>query len=305
MGTTVTWIGAQLTTLSAGIEVSIPEDKLDALQALTIDLMASTVCGRRSVRSYCGKLSFVAGMVPFIRPFLSMLWRALSTTTSRLPSNLIHTRQLKVALDWIHALLQGRQGPLVRLFPMEIKLADDGDYIATDACPWGFAGVRFVQHSPVAWFATPLTEEDLRRFRARRGDSKHNTTLEALAIFVGIRLWLPGTSVLARVRSDSLSALRSMVKLSSRSLDLNLIAHELALDAVQGLYTIGMATHIPGVSNQLPDDLSRMWAPEPHAFPLALAGITEHQAPTRNREFRKTTSTTHRRGIKAAKRRVQ
>ncbi len=78
-------------------------------------------------------------------------------------------------------------------------------------------------------------------------------------MLVAIRLWLPGTSVLARVRADSLTALRSMVKLASRSPDLNLIARELALDAVLGLYTIGMATHIPGVSNKLPDDLSRMW----------------------------------------------
>ena len=80
LGTFVTWIGAQLTTLPSSVEVSIPEDKLDNLQALTIDLRASTVSSRRLVRSYCGKLSFVAGMVPYIRPFLCMLWRALSTS---------------------------------------------------------------------------------------------------------------------------------------------------------------------------------------------------------------------------------
>ncbi len=161
------------------------------------------------------------------------------------------------------------------MFPLQVQWSADGDYIATDACPWGFAGILFKSHLPVSWFATPLTDLDLRRFRARKGDSGHNTTWEALALLVASRLWLPGTAVLARVRSDSLSALRSMVKLSSRSPDLNLIARELALDAVLGLYTIGMATHIPGVSNKLPDDLSRMWAPEPHPFPSALLLVPE------------------------------
>ena len=83
----VTWIGAPLSSLPSGIRVSIPEDKLDALLAQTQELRSSVVAGRRSVRAYCGKLSFVGGMVPYIRPVLSMLWAALSSS-SRLPSPL-------------------------------------------------------------------------------------------------------------------------------------------------------------------------------------------------------------------------
>ena len=88
-----------------------------------------------------------------------------------------------------------------------------------------------------------------------------------------------------------------MVKMSSTSADLNLIAREVALDSAHGLYTIGVATHIPGVSNMLPDDLSRMWCPQPHSFPQALLGVPEHRAPDRIPEFWKTTSATHRRGM--------
>jgi hypothetical protein len=301
VGNSVTWIGAQLTSLPEGIEVSVPEDKLQVLLDLTLELKASVVAPRKSIRTYCGKLSFIAGMVPYIRPFLGMLWAALATKSS-LPPALIHCRQLGVALDWLQALLLGRHGPLVRTFPLHDAWASEGDYIATDACPWGFAGVLFVNHMPAQWFATPLTTSDLRRFRAKVGDSKHNTTWEALAILVAIRLWLPGTNVLARVRSDSLSALRSMVKLCSRSPALNLIAREVALDAVLGLYSVGLAVHIPGVSNKLPDDLSRMWAPDPHSFPPALSGIPEVRAPPRDRTFWRTASGTHRRGKAFSKR---
>ena len=301
LGKSVTWIGAQLTSLPTGIMVSIPEDKLDILLDQTCELRSSVVVNRRAVRAYCGKLSCIGGMVPFVRPFLGMVWAALSSTSS-LPVNLIHCRQFKVALDWLHALLQGRHGPLVRTFPLHVIVADEGDYIATDACPWGFAGILYRQHVPVSWFATPLTESDLRRFNAKKGDSGHNTTWEALALLVAVRLWLPGSTVLARVRSDSLSALRSMVRLASRSPALNLIARELALDAVLGLYRVGIATHIPGVANNLPDDLSRMWAPCPHPFPLVLASVPEIQAPSRGREFWRTTSATHRAGKIAGRR---
>ena len=166
LGTKVVWIGAQLSNLDHSVEVSIPQDKLDTLLSLTCSLRASTVASRRQVRSYCGKLSFVAGMLAVLRPFLAMLWGALSSKSGTLPGNLIHTRQMRVPLDWIHALLHGHHGPLVRDFPLTVQCADEGTYLATDACPWGMGGVKFVKHEPVAWFATPLTHWDLRRFHA-------------------------------------------------------------------------------------------------------------------------------------------
>ena len=197
-------------------------------------------------------------------------------------------------LPWIGSMPFSRaiHGPLVREFPLRQQWSPAGDYIATDACPWGFAGVLFRDNSPIAWFATPISCADQRRF-GRKGDCKHNTTWEALAILVAIRIWLPGTQVLARIKSDSLSALRSMVKLASSSPALALIAREIALDSVLGLYTVGVATHIPGVSNMLPDDLSRMWAPEPHAFPAVLQAVPEHVAPERDHTFWKTAQGAH------------
>ena len=96
------------------------------------------------------------------------------------------------------------------------------NYIATDACPWGFAGVVFESFKPATWSATPLTKNDLRKFRASIGSSKRNTIWEAPHL-------VPGTRVLPCVRSDLLSALRGMVRLSSKSANLNVVALELAL----------------------------------------------------------------------------
>ena len=193
----------------------------------------------------------------------------------RLGLRLVHCRRFRVALWWT-------SGPMV--FPDTASWAPE-DHFATDGCPWGFAGVLFESFKPVAWYATPLTKNDLRKFRVRIGESKHNTTWEALALLVAVRLWLRGTRVLARVKADSLSALRSVVQLTSESADLNLVARELVLDAVLGLYTVELATHIPGVSNRLPDELSWMWTPEPHPLPQPLQRVPRQCSPVRDRWF--------------------
>ena len=305
LGKDVQWIGARLTVVPKGVQIAIPEDKLAALQEQARELQTSGVTSKRVLRAFCGKLSFVAGMVPLLRPFVRMVWAALAST-SRLPAELVHVRKFLIALEWLTALFRGFHGPLVRTFNLKDAKADDGDYLSTDASPWGFAGVLFRNHQPVAWFATPIPAEVLRRFQAKVGDSSFNTLWEALAILVALRIWLPGTHVMARVRSDSLSALRSIVKLQSASANLNVIAREIALDATLGLYRIGVAIHIPGVSNTLPDDLSRMWAPgtNAHSMPQQLLNVPQHAVPHLGREFWKSAQP-RRRGGQAQARRQQ
>ena len=85
LGKDVQWIGARLTVVPKGIQVAIPEDKLAALQEQAKELQTSGVTSKRVLRAFCGKLSFVAGMVPLLRPFARMIWAALAST-SRLPA---------------------------------------------------------------------------------------------------------------------------------------------------------------------------------------------------------------------------
>ena len=95
-----------------------------------------------------------------------------------------------------------------------------------------------------------------------------------------------------------------MVRLASPSASLNLIAREIFLDSVLGLYTVGVATHIPGISNVLPDHLSRLWAPDAHAFPTELVDVPELQVPNLDGRFWKTAPERHRAGQKARKRKA-
>ena len=69
------------------------------------------------------------------------------------------------------------------------------------------------------------------------------------------------------MRSDSLSSLLAMQKRASRSAALSTVLCELALDTVEFYDPVSCATHIPGLSNDVADALSRQAAPEAPAFP--------------------------------------
>ena len=295
IGPRVVWIGAQFASLPQDIRLTIPDVRIDDLTTDTHRFQQTHITHRRSMRSYCGKLSFIAGIIPIVRPFLAMFWATIFAP-SNLPPALMHTRRCSHALAWIRLLLTHLREHLHRTFPLHTPLVPEGNYIATDACPWGIGGVLFRDYLPIAWFASPLGPDDLRRFNAVKGDPAHNTTWEALALLVAFRTWRPDAATLGRVRSDSLSALRALTKLSSKSPALNGIAREVALDIATDLYTWRVSTHIPGITNLLPDDLSRMWAPDPHDFPSALLHVPESPTATRDASVWRTATPAHRAG---------
>jgi hypothetical protein len=119
------------------------------------------------------------------------------------------------------------------------------------------------------------------------GDPAFNTIWEALAILVAVRLWRQPShlGISLELKSDSMASLQVLFKLASSTEALNLIARELALDTAELAAPLDLFTHIPGVSNIIPDHLSRLHAPNPHAFPACLAGVPEAKAHPRDRSF--------------------
>ena len=124
-GKKMDWIGAHVEVLDteAAVIVTIPEDKVKKLQDTTQKFLKRPVVGSRELRAYAGALSFVAGLIPHLRPFLSSLWAALpfdrATTDdgARAKGNsgrLVHVKRIRPALQWIMALLTGEAAPLSR-----------------------------------------------------------------------------------------------------------------------------------------------------------------------------------------------
>ena len=268
-------------------------------------MLSSPVASRKELRSLCGVCSFVAGLVPTVRPFLGSLWAILASAgrahdggvgdascnqpprTRRLPVALFHTKQAKHALGWLQAFLRGAKGSIVRHYPIRAPPRSAVLEVATDACPWGIGGVLIENAQITAFYLDYLHREDLQRFRLQAGDSSGNSVWEALAILVALRLWHRKlhAQALLRVKSDSRVALSAVLKLASPDPKLNLIAREIALDTAEFIYEPSLLEHIPGVANVVPDILSRFYSPEPKPFPSCLSHLKPDPVPVRDRSF--------------------
>eukprot|EP00435_Cladocopium_sp_Y103_P029553 s2001_g7.t1 len=283
-GKEISWVGAKIKVddQDKSVVVTIPEEKVKKLRETTEHFLRRPVVGARELRSFAGSMSFVAGLVPHLRPFLSSLWSVLPSCrvtaddgapTKGTSGKLVHVRRVRPALLWIRALLSGEAAPLRRqldaFFP-ELEVT-----ITTDACPFGIGGTLRVSGKLQEVFHSDLPKEVLEKFKASKGDSKHTTLWEALALLVACRLWLPQFKGRAKVhcRSDSLSLLLSLVKGRAKSADLAVIAREFSIDMARDLYRLHILNHIPGVTNIEADALSRILAPVPPKLPPSLDGV--------------------------------
>ena len=247
------------------------------------------------MRSYAGKVSYVAGLGPTLRPFLGSIWRALADAADGgagparrrpLPEHLVHIRRVAHALRWLRAFFERQRGTLVRshytVEPFCTRLT-----VAVDASPWGIGGVLLQGAFPISYFADGLHMCDLDRFRATLGDSAHTTTWEALAILVALRLWRTQLHVRAALalRSDSLGALSATLRAGSRSESLGTILRELALEEAELGSAFTALEHIPGITNVWPDALSRLSAPAPKRIPEALRTVQRAWPAARTADF--------------------
>ena len=274
------WVGARIEFHDEPREahITIPSSKVKQLQDLTDKFLNRPVVGAKELRSYAGMLSFVAGLVPHLRPFLSSIWAALGPAGSASdgapgPSGkLIHVRRIRPALCWVRALTGGEVAPFVRVVPaIEVDIKAE---IVTDACPFGMGGILRVEGTPREYFMADITVVLQQKFKATKGDSKWNTLWEAVALLVAARLWLPalGYGACVRIKSDNMAALISISKGRAKTTELNVVAREFAIDQARKDYLIKWLSHIPGVTNVQADALSRATAPIPKEFPNDLIG---------------------------------
>ena len=299
-GSTTEWIGARIVSGDQCATVEVAPKKCEELYQEACSLLAddAPVVARRRLRSFAGKASFVAGLVPGMRPFLGGLWAvtadrappplcAKRPRSLRLPAHLVQLRRCRHSLRWLCAFFKiGLQG-LIREHYYAAPPSQAFLSVSVDASPWGTGGILTEGGRPLRWFADPISSHDVRRFQAAIGDPAFNTLWEALAILVALRLWRTRQHVAStiEIRSDNLPSLLSIIKGTSRDPGLRLILCELSLDQAQLHHPVNLLTHIPGVSNVLPDSLSRLYSPFPHSIPPGLTGLPRDLPPSRNHRF--------------------
>jgi hypothetical protein len=114
-GSFVTWIGASLQIdQEAGVfVVSLPEEERTEAFAELCRLRAQGKrLKRRDLRSLTGRLEWMAGMLPQLRPFAQMFWAALASSRAG-PLN-VWFLQVRLAVQWFEALFSQGSGLIAR-----------------------------------------------------------------------------------------------------------------------------------------------------------------------------------------------
>ena len=268
MGKSVEWIGASLTAdrVKAKTSVRIPARK----HAEVLDLIQGVLHEARGmvkadvVRQIAGKASWIAGLLPQLKPFVRQLWAAMSGDPRGKRTGLVYTKQVLPALKWLERFHAGYEGDIVR----DIYLVDrelQGLLIESDASPhgggaacWIGAVGRRLHRPPDMYVVATWTQDDELLLGARIGDPASQAVWEAFMVLLAVRHFVSArTRGKITVVGDALGVWHGLAKFSAKSPSINEVAKELAMYlAPLGHEICGI--HVWSEANVLADALSRL-----------------------------------------------
>ena len=188
-GTSVSWIGFQLQLQDSTFVATLAPDKLKKLQGLLQELRAyKGMLPLAKLRTLAGVLGWLTSIIIFARPWVSVIWGAITEAEQRQPKNvrqrknLVFTKQVQLALQVLQRLAEGSE--LKATFHLQQQ--GPSFTIQTDASPWGMGAVLWGANGPVAWWAQELQPEDFAFLQATPGDPAWQTEWEMLAIIVSL-----------------------------------------------------------------------------------------------------------------------
>eukprot|EP00971_Amphidinium_carterae_P128476 2544912-Amphidinium_carterae.1 len=251
---------------------------------MTANFLRSNRIATRTMRSYLGKLNFLAGLAFQLKPFLRPLWAAVAQAQG----DLLWSRQVMHALTWLRVFFSTGAPILQRRFLLSVHTgAKLPTIIVTDASPWGLGGYCMVNNRIVSYFSEPVTADDELVLQCRIGDSAAQQTLELLAVLVALRAWRPlwqDAKVELTVKTDSMSALYAVMAMKCKGHGQITVAREIALELADCAFAPRVA-HIRGEHNNIADVLSRLPADSSLAIPPVLSSAARTSAPARNAAY--------------------
>ena len=297
-GTEVTWIGGTLTMQRQGnkearLIVRAKQEIVEEVKNKTQEHFQTNVVPKKELLSYVGKLNHIAGIVEFLRPFMTDLYGVIhSTNNTSAPKNCFWAKQWQHVTTWLLAFFRNEAETIQRVYRVQTYFGHGLQIrMVTDASPWGLGGYLLVNTTPLAYFTSAITELDEQILGVEVGRPEGQQVLEALAVLVALKLWRKywqQNGVHLHIRSDSVSTLTLLVKLRAKvsSPGMGLIARELALEFGSCSYKPRQYSHIPGVANNWADVLSRIHQPgKQMSIPAPLRHCRQEECPIRDQSF--------------------
>ena len=168
--------------------------------------LSKPVVGTKQLRSLAGSLSFIASIIPPMRPFLSALWAVLGSANdgSKTSGKLIHTKRIASALEWILSVLVNFSQRTLWVPQTGVSCSDSNRCLHTRTRS-SHVHSRVLTCRPCSY---------LHRFNAQNGDPQFMCLWESICLLIAARLWLSRLPLgtVARVRADNLAALHMLRK---------------------------------------------------------------------------------------------
>ena len=261
-GTSVSWIGFQLHLEGDTFVATLATDKLQKLQRLLQELLQlKGMLPLAKLRTLAGVLGWLTSIIVFARPWVSMIWGAITEAESRQPvkarqrKNLVFKKQVQLALQVVFRL---SQGPELRA-TFHPQQRGPSFTIQTDASPWGMGGILWGPQGAVAWWAQDLQEEDFNFLGATPGDPAWQTEWELVAIILSLTAFMEHVQCKAvSLLSDNTGALETTLQLRSSKPGMAVLAAELVLTLRDIDSQVAFGRHLRSAANYLADALSRL-----------------------------------------------
>ena len=295
-GSRVTWSGIEFHLGDNHVLLTLPEKFINDLQEKVKAWDSKGMASLKELRAICGKLSWLAGVLPRTRWMLRVFYAVLAGREAEVKQGLEESRR-KAREDtrpkehlFVVKRLEGARQALIEYLnvtkerptrKISLTTRDRAKVtITTDASPEGLGAVLIVNSQVIDAIATPVTEQDAKDLEFELGSSASQGTVEALAMVVALHTWgnkLAGMAVELTIQADSVTALAMAQKQSAASPAINFLGATLGILLEKAKVEEMKLVHIPGAANKTADYLSRpsKWKGTPRPPELGDVKVTE------------------------------